>query len=258
MPNNDGIDVDSCENVRVKNCDVNSGDDALVIKSTSAGRPSRDIVASDCKLSSGTNAIKLGTESIGGFENISVSDCQIVKTQRAGIALYAVDGGDLHHVNVSEVGMDEVAAPISIRLGSRLKTFREGDKPKRAAGKLEDVTIRNVSAKNIGMIGMLINGVPGHPVESLTLENIQLELPGGGTAADAKRELAEKAGTYPEYDMFGKTMPAYGIYARHVRGITLNNVRMNLLKPDGRPATVFIDVEDVTPAGFGSESAGSK
>jgi hypothetical protein len=154
--------------------------------------------------------------------------------------------------------MDEVAAPISIRLGSRLKTFREGDKPKRAAGKLEDVTIRNVSAKNIGMIGMLINGVPGHPVESLTLENIQLELPGGGTAADAKRELAEKAGTYPEYDMFGKTMPAYGIYARHVRGITLNNVRMNLLKPDGRPATVFIDVEDVTPAGFGSESAGSK
>ena len=258
MRNNDGIDVDSCEKVRVRNCDVNSGDDALVIKSTSAGKPSRDIVASECKLSSRTNAIKLGTESIGGFENISVSDCQIVKTQMAGIALYAVDGGDLHDVSISDVGMDDVVVPIAIRLGSRLKTFREGDQPKAAAGKLDDVTIRNVSAKNIGMIGMLINGVPGHPVESLTLENIQLELPGGGTTEDAERELAEKEGTYPEFDMFGKTMPAYGIYARHVRGITLNNVRMSLVKPDGRPAVVFIDVEDVTPAGFGSESSNSK
>jgi polygalacturonase len=258
MRNNDGIDVDSCENVRVRNCDVNSGDDALVIKSTSDGRPSRDIVASECKLSSGTNAIKLGTESIGGFENISVSDCQIVKTQMAGIALYTVDGGDLRDVSVSDVGMDGMAVPIAIRLGSRLKTFREGDQPKAAAGTLEDVTIRNVSAKNIGMIGMLINGVPGHPVESLRLENIQLELPGGGTAEDAKRALAEKVGTYPEFDMFGKTMPAYGIYARHVRGITLNDVRMSLVKADGRPATVFVDVADVTPAGFGSEPAISK
>jgi hypothetical protein len=53
-------------------------------------------------------------------------------------------------------------------------------------------------------------------------------------------------------------MPACGIYARHVRGITLDNVRMNLLKPDARPATVFVDVEDVTPADFGSESIKSK
>jgi polygalacturonase len=258
MPNNDGIDLDCSENVQVRRCDVISGDDALVIKSTSASRPSRDIVASDCKLSSRTNAIKLGTESIGGFENISISNCQIIKTQMAGIALYAVDGGDLHDVKISDVAMDDVVVPIAIRLGSRLKTFREGDQPRATAGKLSDVTIKNVSAKNIGMIGMLINGVPGHPVESLALENIQLELPGGGTAGDAKRQLPEKETTYPEFDMFGKTMPACGIYARHVRGITLDNVRMNLLKPDARPATVFVDVEDVTPADFGSESIKSK
>jgi parallel beta-helix repeat protein len=250
LHNNDGINIDSSENVRVRNCDVNSGDDALVIKSTSATRPSRDIVASDCKLSTRTNAIKLGTESIGGFENIAISNCQISDTRMAGIALYAVDGGDLRNVTISDVTMDGVIVPISIRLGARLKAFREGEKPNASPGKLRDVTIKNVSAKNVEMIGMLINGVPGHPVEALTLENIQISLPGGGTAEDAKVQLPEKESAYPEFNTFGKSMPASGIYARHVRGIKLNDVRTALLKPDARPATVFIDVEDVTPPDF--------
>jgi len=255
MPNNDGIDLDSSENVRVHNCDVISGDDALVIKATSATKPSRDIVASDCKFSSRTNAIKLGTESIGGFENISVSNCQITDTRMAGIALYEVDGGDLRNVTISDITMDGVAVPVCIRLGARLKTFREGDQPKPAPGKLSGVSIKNVTAKNIDMIGMLINGVPGHPVEALTLENIQFELPGGGTAQAANVQLPEKEKAYPEFDTFGKTMPAYGIYARHLRGVTIQNVRTTLLKPDARPATVFIDVEDVTPADFAAPAS---
>ena len=255
MPNNDGIDLDSSESVRVHNCDVISGDDALVIKATSATKPSRDIVASDCKFSSRTNAIKLGTESIGGFENISVSNCQITDTRMAGIALYEVDGGDLRNVTISDITMDGVAVPVCIRLGARLKTFREGDQPKPAPGKLSGVTIKNVTAKNIDMIGMLINGVPGHPVEALTLENIQFELPGGGTAQAANVQLPEKEKAYPEFDTFGKTMPAYGIYARHLRGVTIQNVRTTLLKPDARPATVFIDVEDVTPADFAAPAS---
>ncbi len=254
MHNNDGIDLDSCENVQVRNCDIISGDDAFCIKATSAGKPSRNIVATDCKLSTRCNAIKLGTEAIGGFENISISRCQITNTKMSGIALNAVDGGDLKNVTISDVTMDGVIVPISIRLGARLKTFREGDQPKPNPGKLRDVTIKNVTAKNIEMIGMLINGVPGYPVEALTLENIQLELPGGGTAEAAKVRLSEKEKAYPEFDMFGKTLPAYGIYARHVRGVNFNNVRMNLLKPDARPATVFIDTAEVTPGDFGKES----
>ena len=250
LRNNDGINLDSSENVRIRHCDVISGDDALVIKSTSSTKPSRDIVASDCRLSTRTNAIKLGTESIGGFENIAVSNCQISDTKLAGIALYAVDGGDLHNVTISDITMDGVAVPIAIRLGARLKTFREGDQAKPVPGKLSDVTIKNVTAKNIGMIGMLINGVPGHPIESLDMENIQMELPGGGTAKGAKVQLPEKESAYPEFDMFGKTMPASAIYARHVRGIQLQDVRTHLLKPDERPATGFIDVEGVTPADF--------
>ena len=256
LRNNDGVNIDSSENIRVRNCDVISGDDALVIKSTS-DKPSRDIVASDCKLSTRTNAIKLGTESFGGFENISISNCQITDTGMSGIALYEVDGANLHNVTVSDVTIDGVSLPISIRLGVRFKTFREGQKP-RTGGTLRDVTIKNVTAKNIRLIGMLINGVPDHPIEALTLQNIHLDLAGGGNADAAKVLLPEKESAYPEFNMFGKTMPAYGIYARHVRGLKLDHITMNPLKPDARPATIFVDVKDVTPADFPAELSQSR
>jgi polygalacturonase len=244
LQNNDGIDIDSSEDIRVTNCDVISGDDALVIKSTGE-RPSRDIVASHCKLSSHTNAIKLGTESYGGFEDIAISDCVITNTDMAGIALYTVDGGDLRHVAISGVTMDGVAVPISIRRGARFKTFRAGDRPKTAPGKLSDVVIKDVSAKNVRMVGMLINGVPGYPVEKLTLENVRLELPGGGTAQAAATHLPEKEAAYPEFDMFGKTISAYGIYLRHARAIRFLNVKSSTARPDARPAEVLVDVEGV-------------
>jgi polygalacturonase len=239
LRNNDGVNIDSSQHVRVRNCDVVSGDDALVIKSTAMKR-SRDITATNCKLSTRTNAIKLGTESIGGFEDISVSNCQVTNTDMAGIALYEVDGGDLRNVSVTDVTMDGVTVPISIRLGSRLKTFREGDKPK-TTGTLQNVTIKNVTAKNVGLIGILINGVPNHPVESLTLSNVHMTVPGGGTADAASRQLPEKESAYPEFNMFGKTMPAYGLYARHVRGLKLDDVTITPTTPDARPERVRID-----------------
>ncbi len=248
--NNDGINIDSSANIRVRQCDIISGDDALVIKSTSSDHPSHDIIADECKLSSHTNAIKLGTESIGGFKNITISKCDITKTDMAGIALYTVDGGNLHHVLIHDINMNGVAVPISIRRGSRMNAFRQGDKPKQAPGLLRDVTIRNVSAKNIGMIGILINGIPNYPVEAITLENIQLELPGGGNAEDAKIQLPEKERAYPEFAMFGKSMPAHAMYIRHARAVKCLNLQTALTHPDERPASVLIDVQDINAADF--------
>jgi polygalacturonase len=253
LHNNDGVNIDSSQHIRISNCDVDSGDDALVIKSTGA-QPSRDIVATGCKLSSHTNAIKLGTESYGGFEDISVSDCQVTNTDMAGIALYEVDGAPLRRVTISDVTMDGVTLPISIRLGARLKSFRDGQQARPAAGTLSDVLIKNVSAKNIKMVGMLINGVPGHPVERLTLRNVRLELPGGGTESAAQVRLAEKEAAYPEFNMFGKTIPAYGIYMRHARDITFDNVQTSTLTADARPATQLIDVEQLTGAATAAQA----
>ena len=248
LPNNDGIDIDSCENVRIKNCDVDSGDDAICLKATSA-LACRDITVSGCKLKTRCNAIKFGTESLGDFEHVNISDCHIRDTRMSGIAINSVDGAHLQDVNISDITMDGVTVPISMRLGGRLKTFRAGDTPKQP-GVIRNVTIKNVHATAARQIGIMINGIPGHQVENVALENIKIELSGGGTAADAQVQLAEKESAYPEYNMFGRVMPAYGLYVRHVRGISFKNVQMTVTNPDARPEKVFVDVEDVTPANF--------
>ncbi|MBC7783950.1 MAG: right-handed parallel beta-helix repeat-containing protein [Burkholderiales bacterium] len=248
LANNDGIDIDSCQKVCITGCDIDTGDDAICLKATSTMACS-DIVVRDCVLKTSCNAIKLGTESIGDFERVRVSNCQIRDTGMAGIALYSVDGAHLRDVQISVIDMDGITVPISIRLGARLKTFREGDRPK-PPGTLGDVTISNVRAKRAKQIGMLINGIPDHRIQALTLENIEIELPGGGRAEDAKVELAENVAKYPEMLMFGRVMPAYGMYVRHVDGITFNNVKTTVLKPDPRPAAVLIDVHRMAPADF--------
>jgi polygalacturonase len=250
LANNDGIDLDSCEGVRIRDCDIESGDDALCLKATSP-LPCRDIIASGCKLSTKCNAIKLGTESLGDFENISVTNCRIRDTGMAGIALYSVDGANLRHVTLDDITMDGVTVPVSVRLGARLKTFRAGDQPK-PPGSLRDITIKNLRATGARQIGLLINGIPGHPVENLTLENIQIELPGGGTLEQAQVQLPEKEAAYPEYSMFGRVMPAYGLYLRHIRGVNFKNMQVTVTKPDARSPAVFVDVEGVSPADFAS------
>ena len=252
LGNNDGLDIDSCETVRIRDCDIDSGDDAICLKATSA-QPCRDILVTGCKLQTACNALKLGTESLGDYENIRISDCAVRDTGMAGIAIYSVDGAHTHDVTISDVTMDGINVPISIRLGARLKTFRAGDQAK-PPGTLRDVTIKNVRAGRVGRIGVLVNGIPGHNVENLTLENIAITLPGGGTAEDAPLPLPEKEAAYPEMNMFGKVLPAYGFYLRHVRGVTFKNVRTSLATPDARPEKIFIDVEGVVPAGFAPPS----
>jgi hypothetical protein len=249
-PHNDGINIDASQNFTISNCDVDSGDDALVLKSTS-NVPCRNITATDCRLKSRQGAIKLGTESLGGFENIRVSNCQIRDTRNGGIKILCVDGGTLKDVVVEDITMDNVRTPIFVRLGARLKTFREGDSRK-PIGSLERVVIRNVKAKAAAEAqimppsGVFITGIPGHPIDGLTLANIEIVLAGGGSSDHARAVVQENIESYPEINRFGKTLPAYGVFLRHARDVTLENVTFTLATPDHRPALVAEDVSDLT------------
>jgi hypothetical protein len=143
--------------------------------------------------------------------------------------------------------MDNVRTPIFVRLGARLKTFREGDQ-KKGVGSLKNVVIRNVKAKAAADAqimppsGVFITGIPDAAIEDLTLENIEIALAGGGTPEHARAVVEEKVDTYPEINRFGKTLPAYGVFLRHARGAKLNNFTLALDSPDHRPALVAEDV----------------
>jgi polygalacturonase len=243
LGNNDGMDVDSCTNVTISDCDIDSGDDAICLKTTSTNA-CRDILVSNCKLKSHWAAIKFGTESVGDFENITVTNCQIRDTQGGGIKLCSVDGANVKNVFISDLTMDNVTLPIFIRLGARLKTFREGE-PKQSVGTIQNVTIQNVKATATWPIGIFLSGIPNHMIENVTLTNIEIHLPGGGTIEDASLKLAEKESAYPEISMFGKKFPAYGLFARHVSGLKTSNLRMELASTDLRPAIQCEDASDL-------------
>lgn len=238
--NNDGIDIDSCDRVCISDCEISSGDDAIVLKSTS-DRPTRNVVITGCVLSSACNALKLGTESNGGFSNIAIANCTIYDTRLAGIALETVDGGALERVNVANVVMDGVGAPVFMRLGNRARPFKEGG-PKPGVGSLRDVTLRDIQAVRCGPVGCAIAGLPGHWIESLTLSNLRLRFAGGGAAALAYRGIPEEEDQYPEFKMFGD-LPAFGLYCRHVRGLRIEGLETGFDKPEYRPAVVMEDVE---------------
>jgi hypothetical protein len=105
---------------------------------------------------------------------------------------------------------------------------------------------------------MGIAGLPGHPVEGVTLEDIHVTFEGGGTLDEARRaDVPERPSAYPENTMFG-VLPAYGIYLRHAKGVTLHKIRFEVQQPDLRPAMMAEDVEDLEVDGFAAVGSGSE
>ncbi|MHC4656323.1 MAG: glycoside hydrolase family 28 protein [Planctomycetota bacterium] len=241
--NNDGINIDCCHQAIISNCNIISGDDAIVLKSTAA-RSCRNVTVSNCVLSSHCNGLKMGTESNGGFQNIVMTGCAIYDTRLAGIALEIVDGGTMDRVVVSNISMNGVGAPIFLRLGNRARPFKKDmEKPK--TGMMRNVTISNIEATGANPTGCAISGLPGHAIENVTISNARLSFAGGGTKKDAARAIPENPTAYPEYSMFGR-LPAYGFYCRHVKGLKLRNIQLQLAKSDQRHALVAEDCENLS------------
>jgi polygalacturonase len=245
--NSDGIDIDGCERVRISNCDIRSGDDAICLKST-LERPCRNVAVTNCVLSSLCNAFKLGTESNGGFEDIVMNNCTIYDTRLAGIALEMVDGGALERVSISNVTMHNAKGGIFIRLGNRARAFKAGMNPI-GMGRLRQVRISDVQATGADAIGCSITGLEGHPVEDVALENVSITFAGGAKVTRDLANIPEKADSYPEYGMFG-ALPAYGFFCRHARGLRLSRVQVKVAQPDARPSLVCQDISGLELFGW--------
>jgi polygalacturonase len=261
--NNDGLNIDSCRDVVITGCTIDSDDDAIVLKSLSLA-PCENVAISDCVVSSHCNSIKMGTESGGGFQNITVTNCTICSPrfskviygrQRglAGVALEIVDGGTLDRVAISNLTIRGVTVPIFMRLGNRARLYEE-DQSKPGVGKFSNVIISNIIATECSQIGCSITGLPGHLIENVTLSNIQLGFDGGGTKEDSSRQIPEKPTSYPESTMFG-TLPAYGFFCRHVRGLRFYNLQLRTSAPDYRHAIVFDDVSNAVIDSLGAPFA---
>jgi len=259
--NNDLIDIDGCRNVVITGCFGDSDDDGITLKSTSAAA-TENVTISDCIIRTRTNAIKAGTESSGGFKDITITNCIFQPSDEtggfsgrveglAGIALESVDGGTLDRVTISNITMEDMAAPIYLRLGNRARKLT----PEMATppvGTFRNVNISNVVATRAGDTGCSILGIEGHFIENVTLSNIRIHFDGGGTRALADAEIPEKDAEYPESTRFGP-LPAYGFYCRHVSGLTFRDVVLDFELPELRPSLVCNDVRNLKLFNFNGQ-----
>ncbi len=256
--NNDMMDIDGCKDVIISDCTGDTDDDGIVLKSTSPSI-TENVVITNCIVSSHCNAIKMGTESTGGFRNVTISNMVVRPSKMkkvifgypegtSGITLATVDGGILEDVTISNVIIDGPQVPICLRLGNRARKYTESA-PTPGVGIFKNVIIDNVIAKNVGSIGCSITGIPNHKIENITLSNIKIIFGGGVKKEEYKTEVAEKEDNYPEGTMWGN-LPAYGFYIRHAQGVKLDNVDISFDRIDERPAIVMDDVDGIKISGL--------
>jgi len=251
----DGLDFDGCENVRIVNCDLDCGDDAISPKTLHPDWPNRNFTITNCRMSSSWAAIRIGPESRGNMCRFAISNCVFIDC-RDGFKIQSCEGAMMEDIVASNIVMRDVNRPMFITLNRFSFSNREiSCRP--PAGGLRNLQFDNIRAvarrgdpaSLFDMSCMAIVGLPGHCVENVTLANAHLTFPGGGTAEQAGRmdveELYDFSTLWPEARHFEGELPSSSVYLRHVRGITLSNVRVAVEKPDQRPFVAGDDLNRV-------------
>lgn len=258
--NNDGMDITDCSNVQVTNCNVNSADDGICLKSYYPSQSNDSIYIANCKIRSSASAIKFGTASYGGFKNVTIENIDVSDTFRSAIAIESVDGAVIENIKVSNIVAKNTGNAIFIRLG-----HRDGEKP----GTVKNVEIKDMTVEvpfgrpdiNYDLRGPEVDffhnpfpasivGIPYHNIENVLIENINITYPGRASKGMAYipitrlEQVPEKIKDYPEFTMFGE-LPAWGFYVKHAKDITFKKVNLKLKDKDFRPAFIFDKVEGI-------------
>ena len=186
-PNTDGIDVECCTNVELRNCFVDVGDDGIALKSGSgmdgikAARPTTDVKMSGCTVKQAHGGFVIGSETAAGVRNVIVEDCKFLSTDRGiRIKTRRGRGGHIDNITIRNTVMDDVICPIAFNMyykwGSDDPALFSLDKQPIdiATPQISNVTIENVEATNCkGSTGFLV-GLPEMPITNVKIRNAKL------------------------------------------------------------------------------------
>ena len=267
-PNNDGIDIQSCQNVTISGCDIYTSDDAIVLKNRHPRyniRPCANITVTNCILTCVCNAFKIGTETIGQFRNITFSNSTIRQAQPtdslarirvkdmnmpiraiSGISIESVDGSLVDGVAVSNITMENVRCPIFIRLANRGAGVQKKTPP--VPGEVKNVVISGVTVRN-AWYASSITAIPGCHVENVILRDIIVRMRGKKDPSLPEKTVDEKVDAYPDAHMWGD-LPASAFFVRHADGIFMDNIVCNLDAEENRPVAIFEDVKHLSADGI--------
>ena len=247
--NNDGMDVDGCRNVVIRGCRVSSGDDALCFKGAGMRELDR-VLVEDCDFYSACNAVKVGTDTQGDFRRVYVRRCRIGGLAEdpsglkhacadSGISLEMVDGGVLENFLFRDIRITRAWSPFFLRLENRGRV-RPGD-PVPGPGTLRRVLFAQITGEENGPRGSYILGIPERPVKDIAFRGVLLRRQIPAQAALPESAFGDFRGCYPDAHMIDEVgaAPAFGLWARHVRGLTLSDFRVLPAGLDPRPALLL-------------------
>jgi hypothetical protein len=235
--NNDGFHFISCEYVTVTNCNIQTQDDACALFGSC-----KFVTVTNSTFSTRWSVFRFGG---GVAENVTVSNCVLHQVYGCPFKFQGSPGSRFERMAFSNIVLQDVTGPISISVGpSQTPAQVASDQTPQPPGIVRDISFTNIHGTvttdppqladvpftsqirpGEGHSAIMLSAIGDSIVENITFDNVHLRFGGGGTAEEAaNRNVPEMAG---EYFVLGP-IPAYGLYARNARGLTLNNVRFEV------------------------------
>lgn len=229
VANSDGIDIDHCSNVRIIACHVVCADDCICLKTTAGNSeygPTSNVIISACTLISTSAAIKIGTEGVGDFEHIRVSDCCISNSNR-GISIQVRDGGNVRDVIFSNIsittrrfsdwywGCGEAIALTTLNRDQNTKS-----------GSIEDVHFQNISCS--GENGVFISGNEDNMIRDISFDQIRITLKNVSKWEKGKYDL--RPTPYENESFLYEKSP--GIWMKYVEDSRISNCKITVVGED--------------------------
>ena len=249
--NGDGLDFDGCTNVRVSNSSFDTSDDSICLQASLQEKPCKNVVITNCTFTSKWAGMRIGLLSRGDFESVAVSNCTFTDIQDSGLKIQLNEGGEMKNMVFTNLVMKNVPRPIFMTFCQQ-KACVDAPEEMYPMKSMHNFIFSNIIADNSELdknSAFFITGMPGNDIENITLRDIQFTISGGGTAEEAnKEEIKEYTldvldGWWPEFHLVG-TLPASVLFARHIKGLIVDNFQINILSEDARPAIVLDDVKN--------------
>ena len=248
---NDGIDIDFCRTVLVENSHFDTNDDCVPVKTQANDSICRDVTVRNCTMATYERPVKVGCESFGPlinirFQNIRVNASSAGITENPLNAIYIgiADGGSADSIFIDSIQINTLfTTPVFIRLCERDFQY-DTTVPHQLPKYLRNVWISHVNCPGT-IIPSSISGIQGYDVENIHLGAVSLTVPGGGAAVTGN--LPGLDSLRPECNIWGDSLPAYGLFTWHVNGLFLDSFCVTTDTTDVRPEYYFIDTTNIPP-----------
>jgi hypothetical protein len=262
-PQRDGVDLMQCSNVNAHDLTITGGpDDAFALKSdcTSGKAVTTDnVTVIDSMFGSGDNALQIGSETWGDFQNITWKNITVIAGGKSGIGIQMNDGAVIKNMLYDNVKVSGASFPIFMSVTSLLRA------KDRTAGHAENIRFHNVSADKIVAgnnkspqeSAVIVSGQAGNPHQGIVFDGLTINFPGGGAMSADPPEGNTLNGGVAYNPRFITPIPAYGMFIRHAKGVELHNVKFTYGQMEGRPAIIARDVDGLTFDGLMAQKGSS-